>query len=218
MTLLDFARGPAMFWAMTLLVGGSAWRLVGVVLLRRNRDRATPRGDSQVVAGLRAVAMRSVPPHDLEKNITFQHITGYAWHLGWFATFLLFGPHIPFIKDILGFGWPGLPNAAILILAAITLAILVTLLVRRMVHPVLKVISDVDDYVSVLLACAPIVTGIVSYGHWFPRHYELTLALHILSVEALMVWLPFGKIFHCISSLLLRFQTGAQYARRGVRA
>jgi hypothetical protein len=218
MTLLDFARGPGMFWAVTLMVIGIVWRVAGSVLLRRRKDRSTPRGDNPVVAGLRAVAMRSVPPHELEKNITFQHITGYAWHLGWFATFLFFGPHIPFLKSILGFGWPGLPNLGVLILAALTLAILVALLVRRMIHPVLKVISDVDDYVSVLLAIAPLVTGIVTYAHLFPRQHENMIAWHILSVEALMVWLPLGKIFHCVSGLPLRFQIGATLARRGVRA
>jgi len=218
MTLLDFARGPAMFWAMTLMVIGIVWRLAGAVLLARRRDRSTPRGDNRIAAGLRAVAMRSVPPHELEKNITFQHITGYAWHLGWFATFLFFAPHIPFLKSILGFGWPGLPNQAIVILAAITLAILVALLVRRMIHPVLKVISDLDDYISVLLVCGPLVTGIVTYAHLFPAQHETMIALHILSVEALMVWLPFGKIFHCVTGLPLRFQIGATLARRGVKA
>jgi nitrate reductase gamma subunit len=218
MTLLDLARGPAMYWATTIMVIGIVWRLAGSLLLARPRDRSKPRGDNRVAAGLRAVVMRSVPPHELEKRITFQHITGYAWHLGWFATFLFFGPHIPFLKSILGFGWPGLPNQAIVFLAAITLAILVALLVRRMVHPVLKVISDVDDYVSTLLACAPLVTGIVTYAHLFPTHHEAMIGLHILSVEALMVWLPFGKIFHCVTGLPLRFQIGAAYARRGVKA
>jgi nitrate reductase gamma subunit len=218
MTLLDFARGPAMFWAMTLMIIGIVWRLAGAVLLARRKDRSTPRGDNRFVAGLRAVAMRSVPPHELEKNITFQHITGYAWHLGWFVTFLFFVPHIPFMKSILGFGWPGLPNQAIVILAAITLAILVALLVRRIIHPVMRVISDVDDYVSVLLACAPLVTGIVAYAHLFPSRHETMIGLHILSVEALMVWLPLGKIFHCVTGLPLRFQIGATYARRGVKA
>jgi nitrate reductase gamma subunit len=218
MTLLDFARGPGMFWATTIMVIGIVWRLAGAVLLRRHKDRSTPREDNRVAAGLRAVVMRSVPPHELEKHITFQHITGYAWHLGWFATFLFFGPHIPFFKSILTFGWPGLPNQAVVILAAITLGILVALLVRRVVHPVLKIISDFDDYLSTLLACAPLVTGIVAYAHLFAAHHETMIGLHILSVEALMVWLPFGKIFHCVTGLPLRFQIGAAYARRGVKA
>jgi hypothetical protein len=44
------------------------------------------------------------------------------------------------------------------------------------------------------------------------------IGLHILSVEALMVWLPFSKIYHCVTGLPLRFQIGAAYARRGVKA
>ncbi len=99
-----------------------------------------------------------------------------------------------------------------------TLAILVALLVRRMVHPVLRLISDLDDYISVLLACGPLVTGIVTFAHLFPARHETMIALHILSVEVLMVWLPFGKIFHCVTGLPLRFQIGAAFARRGVRA
>jgi nitrate reductase gamma subunit len=90
--------------------------------------------------------------------------------------------------------------------------------VRRTIHPVLKVISDFDDYISVLLVCGPLVTGIVTYAHLFPAHHETMIALHILSVEALMVWLPFGKIFHCVTGLPLRFQIGATLARRGVKA
>jgi nitrate reductase gamma subunit len=87
-----------------------------------------------------------------------------------------------------------------------------------MVHPVLKVISDADDYISVILTCLPLITGIVAYAHVFPSRHETMIALHILSVEALMVWLPFGKIFHCITGLPLRFQTGSSFARRGVKA
>ena len=44
------------------------------------------------------------------------------------------------------------------------------------------------------------------------------LAIHILSVELLMVWIPFGKIFHVVTSLIVRFRTGAAFSRRGVRA
>jgi hypothetical protein len=44
------------------------------------------------------------------------------------------------------------------------------------------------------------------------------LAIHILSICALMVWLPFGKIFHSVTALIVRFRTGAAFIRRGVRA
>jgi nitrate reductase gamma subunit len=218
MTILDFARGPGFYIAMTLMIVGIVWRVAGAVLLARPKDLAQPKGGNRIMAGLRAVAWRSLPPHDLEKKITFQHFTGYAWHLGWFATFLLFGPHIPLLQSVLGFGWPGLPNQAIVFLAAVTLAILVVLFVRRVIHPVLKVISDGDDYISSLLTMAPIFTGLLAYAHFFPAQHELIIGVHILSVELLMIWLPFGKIIHCVTGLPVRFQIGATMERRGVKA
>ena len=33
-----------------------------------------------------------------------------------------------------------------------------------------------------------------------------------------MVWIPFGKIFHMVTSLIVRYRTGAAFIRRGVRA
>ncbi|HEY6925222.1 MAG TPA: hypothetical protein VI653_17235 [Steroidobacteraceae bacterium] len=223
MTLLDFARGPGFFWAFAILIAGIAWRASGLALQRTRKDRSEPRQPgilTAVLAGLRLVALRSVPPHELEKNITFQHFTGYAWHIGWFVTFLFLGAHIEFIRSITGFGWPNLPNAVLLVITAVTLGILLTLYIRRLFHPVLRLITDADDHISVLLTILPLVTGIAAFGHWAPfgARYENVLATHLLSVEALMVWLPFGKIFHACTGLVTRFRTGVAFVRRGVRA
>jgi len=223
MTLLDFARGPAFFWAFMILIGGILWRVTGLVLFRREKDLSTPRSHNPLagmLGGLRTVAMRSAPPHDLEKNITFQHVTGYAWHIGWFVTFLFLGAHLPFIRSLLGFAWPGLPNGAVFVITAITLGILLSLYIRRLFHPVLRLLTDIDDHLSVLLTLLPLITGLAAFAHWTPfgLRYETMLAIHILSIAALMIWLPFGKIHHCVTGLVSRFRLGAAFTRRGVNA
>jgi hypothetical protein len=220
MTLLDFVRGPGFFWAFTILIAGVVLRIAGLLLFRWRRDLSTRRNTNRVLGGLRAVAMRSVPPHELEKNIKFQHFTGYAWHIGWFVTFLFLGAHLPFIRSVLGFAWPNLPNSVILLVTAVTLGILVTLYVRRLFHPVLRVITDVDDHISVLLVMLPLITGTAAFAHVSPFgvRYETMLGVHLLSIEALMVWLPFSKIFHVVTALMTRFRLGAAFIRRGVRA
>ena len=110
MTLLEFARGPALQWSLIIFTIGVVWRLVGMFLLLKDRSFSKPRSTATVRGGVSTVIMRSVPPHDLEKNIVFQHVSGYAWHIGLFVTILLFGPHMPFFESILGFDWPTLPN------------------------------------------------------------------------------------------------------------
>jgi len=217
MTLLDFARGPAMQWSLVIFTIGICWRLVGIFLLHRKRDLSQSRRKTALQDGTRAIVMRSLPPHELEKNIIFQHVTGYLWHVGFFVTILFFGPHIPFFKSILGFGWPHVSNMIVMIAAAVTLSVLVMLLVRRMLHPVLQNISTSDDYISVIVTILPLITGLMSYANMgFIK--ETNLALHIMSFQLVLLWFPFGKLMHLFLVFPSRFRVGAAFGRRGVKA
>jgi nitrate reductase gamma subunit len=217
MTLLDFARGPAMQWSLVIFSIGVCWRLAGIFLLHRQRDLSQPRRKTALKDGTRAIVMRSLPPHELEKNIVFQHVTGYLWHIGFFVTLLFFGPHIPFFKSILGFGWPHVSNVLVMIAAAVTLSVLVMLLVRRILHPVLQKISTADDYISVIVTMLPLITGLMSYANLgFIK--ETNLALHIMSFQLVLLWFPFGKLMHLFLVFPSRFKVGATFGRRGVKA
>ena len=217
MTLLDFARGPALQWSLVVLVVGVLWRLLGSLLLMTRRDLAQARRDSKVRDGLSTIASRSLPAHSFEKRIRFQHYSGYAWHIGLFISVLFFAPHILFFESVLGFDWPNLPNGIILFTAASTLALLIALLIRRATNPVLRLISNADDYISILLVILPLLTGMLAFAHIGAR-YENLLAIHLLSVEALFIWFPFGKLMHTALVMPSRFQAGAYYGRRGVKA
>jgi nitrate reductase gamma subunit len=217
MTLLDFARGPGLQWSLIIFVAGVSWRLVGSLLQMAKKDLSRPRDDSPVKDGLTVIARRSLPAHQFEKRIRFQHLSGYAWHISLFISVLFFAPHIMFFESIIGFGWPNLPNGFILVTAAITLAILVALLIRRLSHPVQRMISNVDDYISVLLVIIPLVTGILAFAHIGAR-YETLLAIHLLSVETMLIWFPFGKLMHATLIWPSRYSAGAIFGRRGVKA
>lgn len=221
MTLLEFARGPAMEWSLIILVAGIVLRFAGIFLLTRHKTYFRTKGGSTLAAGLRTIGTRSAPTPDLEHRVRFSHYTGYLWHIGLFITVLFYAPHILFFESILGFGWPALPTSVVLAAAAVTLAVLIALLIRRMVHPVLKTISGFDDYASWFVTTLPLVTGLVAFGHLgadFGWRYETLLAVHILSVELLFVYFPFGKLFHPFSIWFTRYMIGGQMEQRGVRA
>jgi len=218
MSLLDFARGPALQWSLYIFVVGVIWRILGAGLLMRARDLSKPRVSDadRVKGGMMTILTRSLPPETFEKRIRFSHITGYLWHVGYFVVVLFFVPHILFFKSLLGFEWPGLPTPFILVVAAITLATLVALLVRRMVHPVLKIISTADDYISWVVATLPLITGFLTVTR-LGLAYETMLAVHILSFALLLIWFPFGKLMHVFFIFPSRYNVGAIFARRGVR-
>ncbi len=217
MTLLDFARGPALQWSLIIFVFGVLWRIAGTMLITAREDLSKPRRKKGLRDGLATIVTRSLPEHQFEKKIKFQHYTGYAWHIALFISVLFFAPHIMFFESILGFGWPNLPNSIILVTAAIALAILLALLIRRTTHPVQRHISNADDYISVLAVILPIVTGILAFGHIGAR-YETMLAIHFLSVEVMLIWFPFGKLMHTALTFPSRFGAGVTYGRKGVKA
>ncbi len=217
MTLLDFARGPALHWSLVIMIVGLSWRVIGVFLGHWRKDLSRPRSEALVQGGLRAIVTRSAPARELEKNIRFQHITGYIWHIGLFITVLFYVPHIAFFKSILGFGWPGLPSHLVVFATAVTLAILVMLMIRRFAHPVMRMITRPDDYISLIIIIAALVTGLMAYAHIGLR-YETMLALHLLTVEAMFIWIPFSKLAHMVFWPLSRYRIGTYFERKGVKA
>jgi hypothetical protein len=62
----------------------------------------------------------------------------------------------------------------------------------------------------------PIVTGLLIPLRLGVR-YETLLAIHILSVAALMIWLPFGKLGHTFLVFITRGTTGMAFERRGAK-
>ena len=76
--------------------------------------------------------------------------------------------------------------------AVLAIAAMLALLVQRIVDPVKRLLSNFQDYITWLLTFLPLLTGIIlrqSGG----SDYQQVLALHIASVELLMIAVPFTK-------------------------
>ena len=216
MDLLEFARGPVLQVAAYILVGGVIWRIVGIMLLKEKPDYSEPRKGGGILAALKVIWTRGFTAPAFKRATMYPKMMAYVMHIGLFAVVFLFVPHIMFFEGFLGFEWPGLPNNAIYLIGVATVASGIALIVRRMTSPVLKLISNFDDYFSWFVTMLPLVTGLLIPVRFGVR-YETLLAIHILSVALLMVWLPFGKLGHTFLVFITRGTTGMVFERRGAR-
>lgn len=214
MTLLDFARGPAMQIAIIIFVAGILWRLIGVWALRRKPDFSEPRQGGAWKGGIKGLFVHAWPYQPFVPKVGTQYIVGYVIHLGLFIVILLYLPHILFFKDIVGFAWPALPSGFVTFVAVITLLALIIALVKRLTNPVTRLISNFDDYATWFVTTLPVATGLAVAANLFP-HYETGLALHLLSVWLLLIYFPFGKLMHAFWFVVSRYTTGSRFARRG---
>jgi nitrate reductase gamma subunit len=214
--LLGFARGPALKAALAVFCAGVAWRIFAFALLRIKRDLNRPRASviTYVTEGLVAIGTRSWPHPEFIKRTGAGEALGYSYHLGLFTIVLLFGPHIEFLRSLCGFSWPGLPSSIITAVSVVTLTLFLGVLYRRVTSPVIRMLSNFDDYFSWFITAAVMVTGLATSAHLGAR-YETLLAVHILSVDALLIWFPFGKLMHAFYIFPSRAINGAILARKG---
>jgi nitrate reductase gamma subunit len=218
MELLEFARGPALQFAITIFVFGIAFRVVSLFLMFRTRDASegSAREKPVFVAAVREIIRRLWPQSAYKNRTMFALINGYVMHLGLALVVFALLPHIIFIKDLTGLSWPSLPNNLIFAVAVITVGSMVIGLVMRFANPAQRIISTFDDYFSWLVTFLPLITGLIATSHLGAR-YETLLALHLLSVALLLVWLPFGKLMHFFLVFVTRSQTGAHLSHRGAQ-
>jgi nitrate reductase gamma subunit len=216
MELLEFARGDGLRIASTVFAAGLIWRLLHLFLTIRKKDTSEPRFPGGRMGGVRTIFTRFVHHDPFRERTRNGTIIAYTFHIGLAIVFLGGAPHILFIESFSGLHWVPLPTIVIHVAAAVTLAALLAALVRRLRHPVLKMLSNFDDYFSWLVTTVPVVTGLMAVAHFGPR-YETMLAIHILSFEVFLIWFPFGKLMHSIIVFGSRYTTGVTFTRRGAR-
>lgn len=220
-TLLQFARGPGLAFAVSVFVLGSAWRLLHLLMRPPRRDLSAPRSTHTARGALRTIVSKMWHPASIRERTLPGTLHGYAYHIGLAIVFFGFAPHIAFIERYTGLTWPAVPGWVFALAAAAVFVGMGYALMARLTSPVLRLISGFDDYASWAITLLPVVTGMAVLTLPLDATYPLQpvypgpLAVHLLSVELLLVWLPFGKLSHAFMAFVSRGITGAEFARKG---
>jgi nitrate reductase gamma subunit len=212
--LLTWARGTGLNLALTILLLGIIWRLIEIYALGRKKDLSAPR-DVAGASGWHTIFRRSVPPPGMFKTSPVSYIGGYVFHVGLAIVVFLFAPHIALIKDLFGLSWPGLPSQVVDFTSVVAMAAMVVVLFDRINKPVKRFLSTFGDWFTWTLTFLPLLTGWMAVHHLL-LPYTLMLALHILSVELLLICLPFTKLFHAFTVFGSRWFNGTVNGHKGV--
>lgn len=214
--LLEWARGPGFQIATVILVAGVIIRVFEILLLGRKANLAEAKG-SEMAGGMRTIVTRTFPQAETAKRSTFTVVAGYTFHIGLFITVFFFAPHILLIKDISGLSWAPLPTPLVDAVSVVSIIALLAIIVRRFNNELMRSITHFEDLLVWFVTIAPLVTGYIAF-HRFGLNGPMLLAVHILSVELLMVVLPFTKLTHAFTLFMARWYNGATSAYRGVES
>lgn len=214
---LLWVRGTGLQIATVIFVFGIVLRLFEIFSLGYKKNLAATRSRG-IREGFRNIFTRSLP----RDKSTFKRsmliiLAGYIFHIGLFVVIFFLAPHISLFEGVFGFGWPSLSTPIVDLFAVITMVALLVLLFNRLTNPVLKFLSTQQDYFIWVLTFVPLLTGYLSYHHLF-LSYNWMLGIHILSVEVLMIFLPFTKLSHAFTLFIARWYSGSMMGQKGVKS
>lgn len=223
MDLLQLARGPGLALSVAVFVLGLAWRLYAIFRRPVRPDFSQPRNANLWAGGLRAIFKKMLPPKGVRIR-GGQMLNAYGYHIGLALVAFTFAPHIAFVQRYTGLHWPPLPDPVTYVATAVAILGLVVALMYRLTDGVQRLLSTFDDYFSWLVTLLPLLTGMALIERpYYPAPVVAPalpttpglLALHLLSLELLLVWLPFGKLAHAALVFVSRWRTGVDFQRKG---
>ncbi|MEA3241920.1 MAG: hypothetical protein U9Q19_00605 [Pseudomonadota bacterium] len=213
---LLWVRGPAFSAATFIMCAGLVIRFLEIFLLGRKADLAEARG-SAFAGGFRTMFRRSIPDAGSFQRSGFTMVSGYIFHIGLFIVIFLFVPHILVFEAASGLSWPGLPSNIVDATNVVTMIALLAVLIHRIKDPVMRMLSEFNDYLVWFVTFLPLLTGYLAF-HRVGLSAPMLIGLHILSVELLMVLFPFTKLSHAFTLWMARWYNGAIAGYKGVQS
>ena len=213
---LLWVKGTGFTLAIIIFCAGVVLRLFEIWSLGRKVNLAEAKGNASS-SGFRTIFKRFAADGGIWQHSAFIIVVAWLFHVGLFIVVFLFTPHILLIDSIIGLKWPGLPTPIGDAFSVITIVALLAALFHRITNPVKKYLSTKEDYLVWVVTFLPVLTGYLAFHHMFFSPNTL-LALHIFSVEILLVLLPFTKLTHAFTFLLARWYNGAISGYKGVQS
>jgi nitrate reductase gamma subunit len=214
MSFLLLSKGLLFEVSLAIFIFGVILRLGEVLFLGYKKDLSVAKGNPTMF-GIKTIFSRSIPSVEMFEKRGFLILNGIVFHIGLFVVVFLFAPHITVFDGLIGISWPSISSQVINFVSVITIFSMVVVLFHRIKHKVMKYLTTTGDYIAWIVTFLPMLTGFMAYNHIL-LPYNLILALHILSVDLLLVFLPFSKLSHSFLFFLARFHNGRMAGQRGV--
>lgn len=218
--VVDFIRGQLISIALIIFILGLIYQLIQFFMLTRKKEWVYPPLEVKSEKKTRAQWV----------GLCLASLNGTMWKTyplvtvmtSVFHVFLILVPifllgHNMLLDQSWGLSLWSLPESITDILTVLVLICVAFFLARRLFLARVRAITSLYDYVILLIALAPFLTGYFAYHQWL--NYDTVITLHILAGEVMLITIPFTKLGHMLFFFLYRFFIGNEYSfAKGARA
>ncbi|XPV75684.1 MAG: TmcC family electron transfer complex membrane anchor subunit [Desulfovibrio sp.] len=210
--LYDILTGPVAWLAFGLFVFGGLFRIISMYSLAKKKETSCLHYMSFGFS-FRSIFNWLIPFNALGwKANPALTVATFAFHICLIALAIFTLGHVALWEQFFGITLPALPDQVSDIMTMIALAACAYFVYRRLTNRVVKFVTTGKDWVTLILATLPFLTGFLAYHQ---VAYDLMIILHIASGLAMLALVPFTRLSHMLFALFTRAYIGSEFG--GVR-
>ncbi|MEW6054174.1 MAG: TmcC family electron transfer complex membrane anchor subunit [Nitrospirota bacterium] len=211
-SLYSFVRGPLVWIAFFVFIGGSVYKIRELYLLAKKEKVVIPFLD--IKYSLRSIVHWVLPFGSVNwrKRWVMTTMT-FAFHICLVFTPIFLLSHNVLWYESWGITWWTLPESLADIMTLIVIVTCVFFFLRRILAPQVRFVTFSSDYLILAIAFAPFITGFLAYHQWL-LPYKIMVILHIIAGAGMLIAIPFTRLGHMFYFFLTRAYLGSEIAFR----
>jgi len=195
---IEFAKGPLFTVTFLIMILGLSRHVilqVHTLAIRKGR-RLRNAPWKKIALDTMTWAM---PVRHLVKGTIIFSIASFLFHIGAIVAPLFLADHIVLWESFLGIDLPAISSGVADFFTLLTLTCLLVLFGWRIFIGRARAMSTAMDYIVLFLILVPFLSGyMASHPGINPFPWEVTMLVHLLSAEVLLVLAPFTKLAHVV--------------------
>jgi len=209
-SLYNLVRGPLVWIAFLVFIGGSTYRIYSLINLAKKEKVILP--FISLKATLRSLLHWVIPfaSRNWRRRPIFTIMT-FLFHISLVAIPIFLLSHNTLWYESWGISWWTLSEGLADFMTIIVILSCVFFLLRRIVAPEVKFVTFTSDYLLLTITALPFITGFLAY-HELLLPYKIMLIIHMLAGETMLIAIPFTRLGHMFYFFLTRSFMGSQFA------
>lgn len=204
-----FVRGPMVGIAFAVFVAGSLFRLISMWRLVKKKDPVVF-NYSNVFFALRSIGHWLLPFGSVNmRKHPVMTVAAFFFHVCLFLVPVFLSAHIILFKESWNISWWWLPDVAAHILTWIVIFCCLFFIGRRLFLPEVRYLTSLSDYLILAAVAVPFISGLWTHYQW--AAFQVTMLIHIISGEIMLMIIPFTKLSHMLFFPFTRGYMGSEF-------
>lgn len=212
LTLYNFVRGPLVWIAFLVFIGGSIYRIRGMALLAKKEKVVFPYMNLKHT--LRSLLHWVIPFASVNwRRRPVITTATFLFHMGLVILPIFLLAHNVLIYESWGVSWWTVSERLADIMTIIVVGCCIFFLLRRIFAPEVRFVTTADDYLLLAIAFLPFITGFLAYHQWL-LPYKIMVILHMIFGSLMLIAIPFTRLTHIVYFFLTRAYMGSDQGFR----